>query len=211
MDVIQGARMGHKEDVRVLIGALHSWYVKSCLAEMTTWLRGRLGRAGRRLFRRGLPAAPARPLAGRAAAGGPRQQALRRGCAPQECPLSQDAKHEALGDSASERQGRPGEMRSLWPSHQQGVLLIEGWGDQHMHYWVQKLTGAAGGVQGYNIDFHVVLALMPCNCFSTVGPAAAALGRLPSLHELPAQGTAQRKAQQGSLPLTFVKQSHADA
>ena len=203
--------MGKKRSEGVLSKTSHSWYVKGCLAEMTTWLSGRLGQAVRRLFRRGLPAAPARPLAGRAAAGAPRQQALRRGCAPQEHLLNQDTKQEAPGDSAAERQAIPGEMDSLWPSHQQGVLLIEGWGDQHMHYWVQKLTGAAGGVQGYNIDFHVVLALMPCNCFSTVGPAAAALGRLPSLHELPAQGTAQRKAQQGSLPLTFVKQSHADA
>ena len=59
-----------------------------------------------------------------------------------------------------------------------------------MQHWVQKLTGGARGIQGHDINFHFVLTLMPCNCSSAAGTAAAALGRLSSLHELPAQGTA---------------------
>ena len=94
------------------------------LGEFTTWLSGRMGRDGQCLFRCRLPAAPARPLPGRAAAGVPRQQALRRSCVPQQNPLNQDAKQEAPDDRTAKRQARPGQMDSLWASHQQRGFSI---------------------------------------------------------------------------------------
>ena len=80
-----------------------------------------------------------------------------------------------------------------------------------MQHQGQELTGAAGGIQGYNIDFHVVLALTPCDCSSAVGPAAAALRGVPNLHELPARGSVQREAQRERLALTSELFNRANA
>ena len=80
-----------------------------------------------------------------------------------------------------------------------------------MHQWVQKLTRGAGGIQGHNINLHLIVAITPCAWSSAAGHAAAALGRLPSLHELPARGTAPCQAQQASLLLISIVQVLADA